>query len=337
MWYRRTASGNYSTLAEWETSIDNGANWIAAAALPSVGDIVYANGYTVTLDVDVTASELQNGAELNVSVGGVFNCGAVDYIVGDLTTYSSRILNNNSGHRVVITGDLRTVSSGQQCILGNSPVTVIGDVYGGSAYNQQGIASVSDVVVTGICKAGTYTQGGSGNWAHGLFNCTNATVGAAMSTVAGNGYGVYGGSAVVDVVQRLDLLTDGIRGVFGGGIVVNAINNQVSSESLLYGNAALSDSSTSVTLTVPTQTGSIQVDYLSGGAGYPAETDVEEGVVYGNSNQFTGTMKILDPVDFASSFAEELRTTTEPELVRIRTCATDDSVGNIVTSTLGAP
>ena len=335
MWYRRTASGNYSTLAEWETSIDDGANWIAAAALPSVGDIVFANGFTVTLDVDVTASELQNGAELNVSVGGVFNCGAVDYIIGDLTTYSSRILNNNSGHRVIITGDIRTVSSGQQCILGNSPVTIIGDVYGGSAFNQQGITSVTDVIVTGICKGGSGGTSGPTNHGHALYNCQNATVGTAMSVVSGSGYGVHGGSAVVDLVQRLDPLTDGIRGVFGSGIVVNAINNQVGSESLIYGDAVLSDSSTSVTLTVPTQTGSIQVDYLAGSAGYPSETNVKDGVIYGNSDQFEGTLQVVDTAQLASDLLDEMQVSPHVLAQRLRSAATDDSVGQIVASTLG--
>lgn len=348
--FRAAVTGNSSDLATWEYF--DGANWVAAIALPQLGDIVYANGFTVTFDADIEASEWRNDAIVGVTQGGGFVFGAADEIVGDCYGGYNPCVTSTTATVKTIVGSVfgSTTNSSTSLIHSGCSnntgggIIVVGNAHGGSGFQAVGFYFVGgNNVLTGTAYGGSITTTQLRLVPHGVFGSGlgNISVNAARGRVA---YGVYvqnGASATVDTVERYDNGLDSQLAfgctVAGLGITSN-IYNEVDSSALLFSLAELSATDPiSVTLTVPRSGGDIQVDYLAGSAGYPDETDVEEGVVYGNSNQFTGTMKILDPVDFASSFAEELRTTTEPELVRIRTCATDDSVGSIVTSTLGAP
>jgi hypothetical protein len=59
------ATGNWSDTATWD-----------GGTLPGTGDDVYANGLTVTIDVDVTVLSIRNSAISPVVAGGGFVCGA---------------------------------------------------------------------------------------------------------------------------------------------------------------------------------------------------------------------------------------------------------------------
>jgi len=73
--------------------------------------------------------------------------------------------------------------------------------------------------------------------------------------------------------------------------------------------------------------------------GYPLEEDVEDGVVYGPSNEYEGTLSPVnvDTAQLASDLLDDIQTSSHVVAQRLRAAATDDSVGSIVTSTLGAP
>lgn len=72
-------------------------------------------------------------------------------------------------------------------------------------------------------------------------------------------------------------------------------------------------------------------------AGQAAEADVKLGVVYGPSNELTGTYDpdVVDVAQLAVDLLDEIQTSSHVVAQRLRASATDDSVGQIVTATLG--
>ena len=69
------ATGNWSDTATWD-----------GGTLPTAGDVVRPNGFTVTIDVDVTVDELTNNASAPAVAGGVF-------IINDGVTLNASIIN----------------------------------------------------------------------------------------------------------------------------------------------------------------------------------------------------------------------------------------------------
>lgn len=334
--FRALSTDDYSNLANWEYSTDGGSSWNPAIALPSSGDDVYANSFNITFDVDVEASKFSNEATTGVSAGGTFYFGAGDFAVGDFESgeNTSVCVYNNSGSGKTITGDLTTIRA--ICLRGNSQVTVIGNVTSiATQIDSSCVRYVPNLVVTGTARGSDYSASSVGRWGHGVQDCSDAEVGTAIGQRA---YGVYMGSGVATVTNahKLDSLADGDIAVFGD-ITVSNIRNDVDSQSLLGGSARLESSNITVIFTVPQDGGStVEVSYLAGSANYPAEADVENGVVYGNSNQFTGTLEQVDTSQLATDLLDEIQTSSHVVAQRLRAAATDDSVGDIVTSTLGA-
>jgi len=96
------ANGNWSTAANW-----NGGT------KPTTGDTAHANGFTVTLDEDVTCDVLTTASGATASAGGEFD-------------------KPNSGSAIVLTCDI--VAGSSLCIDNNDAtniLTIIGDIYGG--------------------------------------------------------------------------------------------------------------------------------------------------------------------------------------------------------------
>jgi len=75
-----------------------------------------------------------------------------------------------------------------------------------------------------------------------------------------------------------------------------------------------------------------------GTLGQAAESDVKLGVVYGPSDELTGTYDpdIVDTAQLAIDLLDEMQVSPHVLAQRLRSAATDDSVGDIVASTLGA-
>jgi hypothetical protein len=138
--YRAISTGVASALARWE--VWNGAAWVAATVLPTVADDVYANNFTVTLDVNFFASSYRNGSlGIGVNANGSFNLNGGITIVGD-------VINDATVNSVVC----MTFASGTSYIVGN--------IYGSAA---TGGTSRHGVLQTG----GVLTITGSG-YARGL-------------------------------------------------------------------------------------------------------------------------------------------------------------------------
>ena len=107
--YRAISTGVASALARWE--VWNGAAWVAATVLPTVADDVYANGFTVTIDVDFFASSYRNGPlGIGVTTSGTFILNAGITAVGDVVSLST------VGNVVCMT----STGAGNSSVIGNS-------------------------------------------------------------------------------------------------------------------------------------------------------------------------------------------------------------------------
>ena len=169
-------SGNWSDPSVWPNN-----------TAPGLNDEVHANGFTVTLNINVTVAELTTAAKNGGGAGGGFT------------------LNNNITVRATITsGTTICITTAATCYT----ASIIGNVTGGSASGAYGVYSTSTSTVTingnvtggsasgayGVCSASTSTvtingnvTGGSASGAYGVYSTSTSTV-----TINGN---VTGGSA----------------------------------------------------------------------------------------------------------------------------------------------
>lgn len=155
------ASGNWSNPAIW-----NGGT------LPGAGDDVYANGYNVTIDQDITVNKISIK-----SAPGITGGGSNFYVV------SNRIINANlEGSDVSYT-----------TLYFNAPniiVTINGNIIGGSASSWGVYMALSNCTLS---VNGT-VSGGSGNDSYGIYVVSNSTVyvnGNVYRGTAGSSIGLY--------------------------------------------------------------------------------------------------------------------------------------------------
>lgn len=208
--YRAISTGNYSVIARWEVSNDNGATWAAASQLPTVVDDVYANGFTVTIDVDSFASFYSTRAVTGVSAGGSFPIGAASTITGDAY----------GGTTACIT------------YSGSAIKTIIGDLFGS---NTTALAAALDnTSSSGIVNVVGNSTGGSVNAAYGIYNRSSGqthivgeSIGGTSSNVPGlhNGVNPGNGGACSASVSRASNLHAGITSLGNTITVGTAISN----------------------------------------------------------------------------------------------------------------
>jgi hypothetical protein len=175
------ASGNWSSTATW-----NGGN------LPAVDDDVFADGFTVTVNQDVTAISLNTTQRSGGTNGGTFVC----------TTNRTINANINAGGGVGLN------------ITANCTVFINGSIQGSSTVNVAAvrIGAVVNLTVTGNVTAGAFTL------AYGLSLDTGS--GASTVTINGN---VTGGEGVNS--RGVAFLSNGTQTVTINGNVLGSVGN----------------------------------------------------------------------------------------------------------------
>jgi hypothetical protein len=312
--YRRTATGNWSTLAQWQD--DGGGSYAASTVLPGAGDVVYANNFTVTLDQDVTVLELRTTTATNVNAGGLFDYGAgcntvtANIIAGtticlrhNLTTVKNLIGNVSGG-----------VSSSAYGVINQSSGTlnVIGNGIGGSGTASFAIHNS----VGGIINVTGNLTGGSGPFAYGGNNALGGTINLTGNATGGtsadapgvvNGVGTTNiiGSAIATIAPGANNSTAGqlfvttaiasssnfalFGNLVGGTTIVQNIVNHSTGRVAIGGFVKFSNAGPN-TLAGPRQNGTTQT-LVDSSIGNPPTTDVRDGVSYA-SGALTGTLKV---------------------------------------------
>lgn len=170
------ATGNWSNPAIWD-----------GGTLPTVGDDVRTNSYTVTIDQNIDVASIQNTALAPAVAGGVFVINASGRtITADVRSGSATVLTYNGAFTLTIIGNIIANTSGVAVSSNNtgSVLTFIGNVSGGTGFGTHGISTSGALIMTGDCIGNTF----SGN-----SNAVNLVGAAASATITGNVTGGNGG------------------------------------------------------------------------------------------------------------------------------------------------
>lgn len=195
-------NGNWSAAGTWNDGI-----------LPGVGDDVYADGKTVTIDQDVTVLSIRTTQRSGGTAGGGFTLAAGWTITADMIAGTTTCVTYASAGTAYINGDVyagsATTARGVLVNNNSAIVEITGNVTGGSASGAAGVynATTSLLVVSGNVASGSNTT------AYGIHNNSSGTVivvGNVVAYVARGIYNALGGT--VDV-----------SGSVTGGFASNAI------------------------------------------------------------------------------------------------------------------
>ena len=298
--YRAVSTGVWSALARWQ---DNSTgSFQNSTVLPSVADVVYANNFTVTLDIDITVLELRTGAATGVNSGGLFDCGAGSNITGNIIAGTTPCLRNNTSNNKTITGNVNAGSGSNANGINNSTasglITINGNITGGSGVTTMGLrnSSTGIVVVNGTCTGGTGTSGPAG-----IYNEGSGSV-----TVNGVCVGGTGGVGGVNFASGTFILTKAIASTVQNGFsgtssagttIVTETENGSNGIQALVGFVRFSN--TGVISHKVTKQNLTTVVLVDASTGNPVEADVRQGTTYA-SGALTGTLIVPNPANVAS-------------------------------------
>jgi hypothetical protein len=295
--YRRTATGNWTNLAQWED--DSGGSYAASSVLPGPGDVVYANNFITTLDVDIVVDELRNDLATNINGGGRFVYGSGDTVVGNIFASSNAncLLQNTNTIKNLIGNITALVNQNTGVVINDSAsgiLNIIGNIIGGSSFQCMGVINGPGTVNV----IGNVT-GGSSNFCAGIRNNTTGFVnvlGIAEGGSFQNNPGVWNNQNGTTRVTTLKASNQSYAGTHTntinptGFIIVDNIEyasngNSPSNVPILFSDTA----NKYVTVQTETQGSLTLIDPAT--TDIPTETDVRDGVSYA-SGGLTGTLKV---------------------------------------------
>lgn len=147
------ATGNWSSTATW-----NGGT------LPTAADDVYADGFTVTIDQNVTVLSIRTTQRTGGTAGGGFTLDIGFNVTANVISGSTVCLtiSNASGTNIVtgnVTAGTQGGSNGAINKSGAGTLNIIGNITGGSNSLCSGLNSSGGIVnITGNCIAGSGSQ-----------------------------------------------------------------------------------------------------------------------------------------------------------------------------------
>lgn len=288
--YKAVSTGVWNALARWQD--DSTGSYLASTVLPSVNDVVYANGFTVTLDIDIAVSELRTTTGVSVVAGGGFTYGAgCNTVIGNviagtttclthaLTTTKTLIGNSTGGTGIAVSGT-RLTSSGTLIFVGN--------MTGGSGSLADGIRNDGGTVfATGNATGGTAsTAPGARNVGSGVFTIVGTATGGVTSGNLG-ATNSASGTMTVDTAIASSAAA-GVEGVSSSGVTV-VKTAQFSQQGVVpISGFVFFDSTVPNSITVR-RNNNTDLTLVDASTGFPANGDVRNGVSYASGSQ-VGTL-----------------------------------------------
>lgn len=328
------ATGNWSAVGTWD----------GGASLPTVGDDVYANGYTVTVNQDITVAKISTEVCPTTSVGG-----------GLFQT-------TDASQTYIIAAN---VVAGTSACLFNYQCTlyIIGNIYGGSGTNAYGtFYRNSTYHITGNI------YGGTGTGARGVSSISSAyyvafnMVGNVFANTGGEGIIINGYSSSINIIGNLyangsvAMIYTASSSIIIGNLYASVTNPCVISNStlkvtgnLINVNGVMAVSGSKLYLE---QTSMFWTFQNFDGTDYnlytqdtlenpPSETDVRSGVVYGIGNNYEGKAYIPPRESVVKNVPVDNTVGTwafDTELItRLQQCSTVPITGQQIASYNGAP
>jgi hypothetical protein len=225
------ANGNWSTAANW-----NGGT------VPVVGDDVRANGFTVTIDVDIDVLQIATVAQVPAVAGGAFSVTTNRNITANINAGSSSCLTSTSGIIVTVIGNINAgnnnVIHGISFTNAGSILNVTGNVVAGSSVNVQyginssgtvnfignatgsaiGFGSAAININTGgvLNLTGIITGGNAGNTSYGVQTAGNGTY---NGTIIGGSAGSSSGLRITAGIHTINSNSTGGGSTNSHGII----------------------------------------------------------------------------------------------------------------------
>lgn len=207
------ATGNWSNPATWD-----------GGTLPTLGDVVRPNGFTVTIDQSINVNTLTNTSNTTplIVAGGFFRVSTIGF------TLTCDVTAGSFGGKVL------------EVATGTSKTTIIGKITGGSGVTARGVDVLTNgtvLEIIGEVQGGTRVDGSPSTSSIGCVISNNCFVTLTGDAYAGNGQS-YGGTAfwsstpsseitiygnVYNDFPSRTILSSGILRVFG--TITNRSNN----------------------------------------------------------------------------------------------------------------
>ena len=305
-----TNNGNFS----------NAAIWDGGTSVPTSGDYVYANSYTVTLDTDVNIGSGTLSTEVCPTTGtggGRFSFGTNRIVIGNVkagasncvvstadvnTTSTLYVLGNVDGISASVCGISQGVSSGK-----TNTVNIVGNIskYAVRFARQTSSSRVSFSLTGNADSTGGYclvTSTGSASITYVVVNINGIVTGnayefadPASSANAGFGqlgtYTIVGGvvaETALKVIYCNTAIVTGYIENFGGKLAVD-VETSFQFTPTYY---KIQDADGNDVILYPSTT-------LENP---PAESDVRDGVVYGIGDAYEGTLETgSTPAEFVAA------------------------------------
>lgn len=348
---KAVASGSWSNTATWD-----------GGTLPQVGDDVFTNTYSVTVDVNVTAATMSNNAASGITAGGKFimNNGITATCTTSCngSTAGTYLFEGSAGAAYTVTAPSFT---GSICsVLSGTSPNFIGNVstlsvplnnavfrMNGGTINWVGDSSLvgsgylSDFVSGGTCVITGDILGGGGPcfWVRGTVSLTmtgnisaNGAVSVYDNTSINNTFNHVGsvscGTVPAIIVRSTSGNYIGSGPFYNNGELVAVVANRMK---IVHASATLwsfasSSPGESVVLYNPSEL-----------SGYPAVEDVRDGTIFGQDGEFEGTMGTVDATALAAELLTAMAASSDPLSTRLKNCATTASVNAAIASIPVAP
>jgi hypothetical protein len=294
--YRAVSSGVWSALARWQD--DSTGSFVASTVLPGAADVVYANNFTVTLDIDITVSQLRTTSASNVNAGGLFDYGVgCNTVIANIVSGTSICIRHNltTSKSLIgnITGGISTSAWG--CSNnGTGTLNIIGNITAGSAIYAYGLASrnINVTNVTGNIIAGSAQEcWGIDNFSSGIVNVIGSSTGGTSTDCVGIVNRSNGRVFVTKAIASSN--NGGLRGESASGItLVREVQNSSNGRQALI-SLVLLDNFGPYIYTASKENGSSQI-LIDGTTSFPSQSNVRQGVIYA-SGALTGTLVVPSP------------------------------------------
>lgn len=297
------ANGNWSSLATWDGGV----------SLPGAGDSVRPNGYTVTIDQDITVTELIGNASSPAVAGGSFLFQAGRIITGNvvMATGGGTLMSlTGSGSTRTIVGHVSSSVSGSGINVGSNPdgliivgnvtstgngncikgydslyLTITGNVSStstGRAIQDQTSAGEASISITGdVTSSGT---------AAAMWVNTAGTVTITGTVTGGTTYGLYSLQAVVIHNGNQIDGTTGHRAIYTPRLwISSSVQTQ---HQICTNNSGV--------------VGALRSLYTGGvNLGQPSQANVRSGTTFGAASEYTGTLAVPSPTLVAIGVATD--------------------------------
>lgn len=341
------ATGNWSNTATWD-----------GGTLPSAGDVVRPNGFTVTIDQNITVQELTDNALAPAVQGGIFQVTSTGFtitsnVVKRGTTNTGLLTIGSGANNTTLIGDTNHVSGvqGQAVNILNTGTTNITGNASCTASNN-GIYTILCNAASGILNFnGNVTSNGTSPSLGATLELANNMTINFTGTITGASTGAAGGAAFKNT-STLGILTGNVSVI--AGTLNPAVWNSTANNNIVINSATFADgvspirgavrfTTVSPTVTVILSTLSTLTLTDPSATNPPAEADVRDGVIYGGG-AYEGTLVVPLPsrvslgvatdntvgtgIVTGTDFFNLIATDSDPVAVRLRNVATVQTVGD---------